>query len=55
MIRRELGEGETLKVTGGALVAFAPTVSYDVQMVKGVRNIMMGGEGESVSEGEGML
>ena len=46
LIRRELRDGETLKVTGGSLVAFAPTVSYDVQMVKGVKNIMMGGEGK---------
>lgn len=45
LIRRELAEGETLRVTSGALVAFAPSVSYDVQMMKGVKNVMFGGEG----------
>lgn len=32
-------------MTTGALVAFAPSVTYDVQMMKGVKNIMFGGEG----------
>lgn len=35
LIRRELKEGETLRVTTGALVAFAPTVQYEVTMMKG--------------------
>lgn len=35
LIRRELKEGETLRVTSGALVAFSPTVEYEVAMMKG--------------------
>jgi uncharacterized protein (TIGR00266 family) len=45
LIRRELAEGEALRVSSGALVAFSPTVTYDVQMMKGVKNAMFGGEG----------
>lgn len=45
LIRRELSEGETLRVTSGSLVGFAPSVQYDVEMLKGVKNVMFGGEG----------
>ncbi|MFH1685082.1 MAG: TIGR00266 family protein [Candidatus Micrarchaeota archaeon] len=41
----DLKEGEILKVDTGSLAMFEPTVDYDVTMVKGVRNIMFGGEG----------
>jgi len=45
LIRRELSEGETLRLTSGALVGFAPSVEYSVQMMKGVKNMMFAGEG----------
>lgn len=45
LVRRELAEGETLRVSSGALVAFSPTVEYEVQMMKGVKNAIFGGEG----------
>ena len=45
IIRRELQAGETLRVDTGCLVAFAPTVSYDIQFVGGFRNALFGGEG----------
>jgi len=45
IIRRTLKEGESLRVTSGCLVAFAPTIDYDVQMVKGFKNAIFGGEG----------
>jgi uncharacterized protein (TIGR00266 family) len=41
----ELKAGETLKVDTGSLAMFEPTVDYDVTMVKGIRNMMFGGEG----------
>jgi uncharacterized protein (TIGR00266 family) len=41
----ELADGEELKVDTGSLAMFEPTVKYDVTMVKGVRNLMFGGEG----------
>ena len=37
--------GETLRLDTGCLVAFDGTVSYDIQMVKGVTNVLFGGEG----------
>ncbi len=45
IIERELAAGESLRVDTGCLVAFAPTVSYDIQMVGGFKNALFGGEG----------
>ncbi|MCK4850619.1 MAG: TIGR00266 family protein [Phycisphaerae bacterium] len=45
IIRRELQAGETLRVDTGCLVAFAPTVNYDIQFIGGFRNALFGGEG----------
>ena len=45
VIRRELGPGETLRVDTGCLVAFPPSVRYDIQMVGGFKNMLFGGEG----------
>jgi uncharacterized protein (TIGR00266 family) len=40
-----LGPGETLQVQTGHLVAFEPTVNYDIQMVGGISTAIFGGEG----------
>jgi uncharacterized protein (AIM24 family) len=45
IVHKQLEHGETLRVTSGSLVCFESTVSYDVQMVPGITNIMFGGEG----------
>ncbi|MBD2578894.1 TIGR00266 family protein [Oscillatoria sp. FACHB-1406] len=45
IIEKNLAPGEVLRVDTGCLVAFAPTVKYDIQMVGGVRNMLFGGEG----------
>lgn len=45
IIERELAPGESLKVDTGCLVAFAPTVDYDIQFVGGFKNALFGGEG----------
>ncbi|MCJ7733798.1 MAG: TIGR00266 family protein [Anaerolineales bacterium] len=45
IIEKELAAGEVLSVDTGCLVAFAPTVDYDIQMVKGFTNALFGGEG----------
>ena len=37
--------GETLRVDTGCLVAFAPSVDYDIQFVGGFKNALFGGEG----------
>lgn len=44
VIEKEL-QGETLRVDTGCLVAFQPTVDYDVELVRGLRSILFGGEG----------
>ncbi len=44
-IVKELAPGEVLKVDTGNVVAFEPTVTYEVETVKGVGNIFLGGEG----------
>lgn len=45
IIKRELKPGEALKVDTGCLVAFAPSVSYDIKFIGGFKNVLFGGEG----------
>lgn len=45
MYERELAPGEVIKVDTGNVVAFDTTVSYDIETVKGLGNIVFGGEG----------
>jgi uncharacterized protein (TIGR00266 family) len=45
IIKKELGEQETLRVDTGCIVAFAPSVDYDIQFIGGFKNAMFGGEG----------
>lgn len=45
MVDRMLAPGEVLKVDTGNVVAFDTSVSYDIEMVKGLGNIFFGGEG----------
>lgn len=45
IIEKDLTAGESLRVDTGCLVAFAPTVDYDIQFVGGFKNALFGGEG----------
>ena len=45
IIEKDLGPGDSLRVDTGCLVAFAPSVSYDIQFVGGFKNALFGGEG----------
>ena len=45
VVRRELMPGEVIKVDTGNVVAFESGVRYEVEMVKGFKNILFGGEG----------
>jgi uncharacterized protein (TIGR00266 family) len=45
VIEKDLQAGELLKVDTGCIVAFTSTVNYDIQFVKGVKNVLFGGEG----------
>lgn len=44
-VERELAAGEVLKVDTGNVVAFEDSVSYEIETVKGLSNIFLGGEG----------
>ena len=44
-IEKELAPGEVLKVDTGNVVAFDSNVSYEIETVKGLGNIFLGGEG----------
>lgn len=44
-IQKDLAPGEVLKVDTGNVVAFQPSVSYEIETVKGLGNIFLGGEG----------
>lgn len=43
--QRELAQGETLRVDTGCIVALGRTVDYDIEMVRGVKSWIFGGEG----------
>lgn len=45
IIEKDLAPGETLRVDTGCLVAFAPSVDYDIQFIGGFKNALFGGEG----------
>jgi len=45
VIEKELQPGEVLKVDTGNVVAFDTSVSYEIETVKGLKNIFLGGEG----------
>jgi len=45
IIEKNLAPGEKLRVDTGCLVAFAPTVDYDIKMIGGFKNALFGGEG----------
>jgi len=45
LVERTLAPGEKLKVDTGNVAAFEETVTYQVETVKGFKNILFGGEG----------
>lgn len=45
MVEQQLAAGEVLMVDTGNVVAFDQTVNYEIQTVKGLGNILFGGEG----------
>lgn len=42
---KELAPGEVIKVDTGNVVGFEKTVTYEIETVKGLKNIFLGGEG----------
>lgn len=45
LMTRELAKGEKFRVDTGCIVGFSPTVNYTVEMQKGIKNAVFGGEG----------
>ena len=45
IIERELGPGDKLRVDTGCIVGFEESVDYDIEMVKGIKTMLFGGEG----------
>ena len=45
LCHRPLQAGETLRVDTGCIVAFEPSVEYDIKFVGGIKNTLFGGEG----------
>lgn len=45
LIQKDLEAGEVIKVDTGNVVAFSPSVRYEVETVKGLGNMFLGGEG----------
>ena len=45
VVEKILAPGEVMKVDTGNVFAFEPTVSYEIETIKGVKNMLFGGEG----------
>ncbi len=45
VIEKELKQGEVLKVDTGCVVAYMPGVDFDIEFVRGIKNLVFGGEG----------
>jgi len=45
ILQRDLKAGEALRVDTGCIVAFQPSVEYDIQYVGGIKSALFGGEG----------
>lgn len=45
LMERTLGAGETLRIDTGCIVAYQPSVSYDIQYIGKIKTALFGGEG----------
>src|SRR6187431_1660135 len=45
MVERTLGPGEVIRIDTGCIVAFQPSVNYDIQFVGKIKSALFGGEG----------
>lgn len=57
VVEYELGEGESMKVATGYLAAMSESCTMDVEMIKGAKNVLLGGEGlfNTVVKGPGKV
>lgn len=45
IVEKNLAPGEVLKIDTGCVVSYSPSINFDIEFVKGVKNFMFGGEG----------
>jgi uncharacterized protein (TIGR00266 family) len=45
VVEKELRAGEVLKVDTGCVVAYTGGIDFDIELVRGIKNFMFGGEG----------
>jgi uncharacterized protein (TIGR00266 family) len=45
IIEKQLQTGEILKVDTGCVVGYTPGINFEIEFVKGVKNVLFGGEG----------
>ena len=45
LMERQLASGETLRIDTGCIVAFQPSVEYDIQYIGKIKTALFGGEG----------
>ena len=45
IVKKELAQGEVLKIDNGYVAAMTENVQLDITTVKGVKNVVFGGEG----------
>jgi uncharacterized protein (TIGR00266 family) len=45
ILEKELKAGEILKVDTGCVVAYQPSIDFDIEFIRGIKNWMFGGEG----------
>jgi uncharacterized protein (TIGR00266 family) len=45
VVQRDLAPNEVLRIDTGCIVGFTKDVDYDIEFVKGVKNVIFGGEG----------
>lgn len=44
-VQMQLAPGETVRIDTGSVVAFDASISYDIEFVRGFKNLLFGGEG----------
>lgn len=50
IFKKELQSNETLRVDTGSVVAFQPSISFDIRMTGGIKSSLFGGEGLFLAE-----
>lgn len=45
VVEREMQSGEVLKIDTGCVVAYTGNIDFDIELVRGIKNMVFGGEG----------